>query len=280
MRFAIVSSQRSLPSPGANGSCPACHRPVIAKCGSVRVHHWAHRGERVCDVWWEPRSPWHCAWQDRFPREWQEVIRDAPSGERHIADVHTEHGLTIEFQYSHLPPDERAARERFYGNLVWVVSGARLKGDLPRFLKGMESFTPALRKGLYLTRCPDEVFPRGWINGAVPVFFDFEKACNASQEPQPVTRPLWCLLPGRVFGWSVILRISRDDFVRLAHERARLLPIESIVGSIERIFLAAQRKRQEALARQRSAGSALAWQPFRKAPRFRHRFRRSSRGRA
>ncbi len=94
---------------------------MIAKCGTQRVHHWAHRGERACDAWWEPETPWHRDWKSRFPADWREVIRFSQSGEKHIADVRTEHGLTIEFQHSHLKPDERAAREAFYGNMMWVV---------------------------------------------------------------------------------------------------------------------------------------------------------------
>src|SRR4030095_12105852 len=109
---------------------------MIANCGEVRVWHWAHRGKRTCDRWWEPETEWHRAWKDNFPRDWQEHIHHDPSGEKHIAAVRTGPGLIIEFQHSHLDPQERAARERFYGNMAWVVDGTRLKKDYPRFLKG------------------------------------------------------------------------------------------------------------------------------------------------
>ena len=92
-----------------------------------------HRGDRDCDSWAE-ETPWHRAWKNKFPAECQEFIQhDGQSGERHIADVRTNHGLVIEFQRSHLDPQERATRERFYGNMIWVVDGTRLQRDCPAF---------------------------------------------------------------------------------------------------------------------------------------------------
>jgi competence protein CoiA len=69
----------------------------------------AHRGERFYDLWWEHETEWHRTWKSKFPDDWQEVvIRQDALGEKHIADVHTSHGLTIEFQHSHLRPEERS----------------------------------------------------------------------------------------------------------------------------------------------------------------------------
>src|SRR5262249_30642142 len=120
MRFALASRQRVEAYPGGKGMCPVCNGEVIAKCGTHRVSHWAHRGIRDCDSWAEKETDWHRAWKNNFPAECQEFIQhDGQSGEKHIADVRTPHGLVIEFQHSHLRPLERAGRERFYGNMVW-----------------------------------------------------------------------------------------------------------------------------------------------------------------
>ena len=119
--------------------CRRCNGEVIARCGTRRVAHWAHRGMRDCDTWAEKETDWHRAWKNNFPAECQEFIQhDGQSGEKHIADVRTPHGLVIEFQHSHLDPLERAARERFYGNVVWVVDGTRLQRDYPRFARGKD----------------------------------------------------------------------------------------------------------------------------------------------
>lgn len=159
MQFALVDNERIRPSSGLTALCPACGGAMIAKCGQQRVHHWAHRGARSCDPWWEPETPWHRDWKNAFHASCQEVILHAPSGEKHIADVRTGHGLTIEFQHSHLSPDERAAREQFYKDMMWVVDGARLKRDLPRFIAGFRGFRTLLHKGLFITPTPQEAFP-------------------------------------------------------------------------------------------------------------------------
>lgn len=274
MRYAIVNNERAMPSPGMTGSCPVCRSAVIARCGSVRVHHWAHRGERVCDVWWESRTAWHCNWQDQFPKSWQEVTRSAVSGEKHIADIHTERGLTIEFQYSHLKPEERTARESFYANMAWVVSGARLSGDLPRFLHGRRFFIPIWKKGVHITARPEIAFPHNWLGCTVPVFFDFGDAASLIDTTMPITRPLWCLLPHRVFGMAIVVRVSRDAFVRWAWEREHLLPMHTIVEGVAQV-LAIARVRQAQIARQRAVARALhqrrTWKPRRfnkRLPRF------------
>jgi competence protein CoiA len=87
---------------------------MVAKCGRVKVWHWAHKGRLECDPWYE-ETEWHRSWKDRFPLVWQEQIAyDPDSGEKHIADVSTPNGLIIEFQHSVISPQEIAARETFY----------------------------------------------------------------------------------------------------------------------------------------------------------------------
>lgn len=137
MLWAGIEKVRSAPASGLRGMCPVCARPVIAKCGTQRVHHWAHIGEPACDRWWEPETQWHRMWKLRFPGAWHEcIMHDDATGEKHIADVRTPDGVVMEFQHSHLRADERGAREHFYRNMVWVVDGTRLQRDLPRFIRG------------------------------------------------------------------------------------------------------------------------------------------------
>ncbi|MBH5371012.1 competence protein CoiA family protein [Bradyrhizobium glycinis] len=79
--------------------------------------------------------------EEHFPAHFQEYIQhDLKAGERDIADVRTDHGLVLEFQHSHLDEKERAAREQYYGNMIWIVDGTRLQRDYPRFLKGKDGF--------------------------------------------------------------------------------------------------------------------------------------------
>jgi len=75
MRYALVNNKRVEASHGLSALCPACAQPMVAKCGDRRVHHWAYRGRRTCDHWWEPETRWHRQWKSRFPADWQEFVR-------------------------------------------------------------------------------------------------------------------------------------------------------------------------------------------------------------
>lgn len=232
MRFALINNERVDAAPDLKGLCPGCLHPVIAKCGTRRIWHWAHRAERICDKWWEPETDWHRSWKNNFPTARQEVIRfDPQTGEKHIADVCTEHGLVIEFQHSHLKPEERSARESFYQNMVWIVDGTRLKRDYPRFQKAWPTFTRLNRNGFFCIHFPDECFPTDWLGSTVPVIFDFQ-GVEPSDPPDILRNTLWCLLPGRAGGYSVVVGISRNDFVTTVSSRAELLPAHQIVNAV------------------------------------------------
>jgi competence protein CoiA len=174
MRIAHVCGKRTEASKGARGECPSCGSDVIAKCGQVKVNHWAHIGKRNCDSWWEKETEWHRAWKNNFPIEWQEIpMPDELTSEKHIADVRTSHDLIIEFQHSHIDPEERYSREKFYQNMVWVVDGTRLKRDYPRFLKGINSLRNTTKPGHYVVDFPNKVFPNAWLDSSVPVILIF-----------------------------------------------------------------------------------------------------------
>ena len=229
MRYALAGGQRVEVYPGGRGICLLCNGEVIAKCGTHRVAHWAHRGMRDCDTWAEKETDWHLAWKNNFPVECQEFIQhDAQSGEKHIADVRTPHGLVIEFQHSHLDPQERDARERFHGNMVWVVDGTRLHRDYPRFNKGKDDLRPTYLQGYFLLTFPEECFPAMWLDSSVPVIFDF-RCADDSQPPDASRDALWCLLPGRTEGSAVVVRLSREEFVKVAPCRPQLLPVLEIL---------------------------------------------------
>ncbi len=260
MRFALVNNERAEASPKLKGACPGCGQPVTSKCGKQRIWHWAHDIKRTCDKWWETETDWHRNWKDKFPSAWQEKIQhDVPSGEKHIADVCTAHGLVIEFQHSHLEPQERTAREKFYGNMIWIVDGARLKRDYPRFTKGKAHFRGTQAKGFFLSAFPGECFPSAWLESKVPVIFDFRNT-GATEQQNMMQEPLWCLLPGRAEGHAVVVAISRDQFVSVLLTRPHLLPAQEYVDAFtqlirdERKIAAIQeRRRYERLTRNAGA---------------------------
>lgn len=172
MKFALVDGARRVPEPGLSGKCPIFGHPMVAKCGLIRVHHWAHQGSPSCDPWWENETEWHRAWKGHFPEEWQEVIHAAEHGEKHIADVKTDHGWVLEFQHSPIKPEERHSREVFYKQLIWVVDGLRRKRDVPQFNSALEAGKP-VGPLVRLTFADECALLREWSGSTSLVFIDF-----------------------------------------------------------------------------------------------------------
>lgn len=134
MRYANVNGVKSEAQPKVRGICRACVGEVISKCGKHVVWHWSHLSLTDCDRWWEAETEWHRRWKDRFPETWQEVIsHDEFTGEKHIADIQTDHGVVVEFQRSTIEPSEVVAREQFYKRMVWVIDGSRNELDCVNF---------------------------------------------------------------------------------------------------------------------------------------------------
>lgn len=138
----------------------------------------------------------------------------------------------IEFQHSHLDPQERATRERFYGNMVWVVDGTRLQRDYPRFTRAKDDLRRTPVQGLqghFLLAFPEECFPKKWLDSSVPVIFDF-RGTDENHAPDVFRDTLWCLLPGRAEGSAVVVGMSREEFVKVAPSRPQLLPVQETLA--------------------------------------------------
>jgi hypothetical protein len=223
MKFAIVDNQRAEATiSGAKGVC-LCGSELIAKCGEVRINHWAHKGNRLCDPWWE-ETEWHRAWKGLFPNDWQEVRQQANSGEWHIADVKTGQGWVNEFQHSHIHPDERRARNDFYQpKLVWIVDGTRRKRDQLKFfelLKNGKSVGERLR--ILPSFSEDEcALVRDWGGSNAPVFFDFGP-----------TELLWCIVPKGGNQNVYAAGFTRAEFIGFHLADATQMDFSKILGKI------------------------------------------------
>jgi competence protein CoiA len=206
MKFAVVNGQRQEAQPGLSGECQGCGSPVVAKCGEVRIWHWAHLTRRTCDVWWENETEWHRAWKALFPDSWQEIVHPAEDGMKHIADVKTDHGWVIEFQHSHIKPEERRSRDAFYKKLVWVVDATRLTRDAAQFAKALRAGTP-VGGNPFLRQVRTEAcrLLREWSGSPAPIFFDFGDEW------------LWWLLARRSDEPAYIARFPRMGFVVIHH---------------------------------------------------------------
>lgn len=215
MKFALVENKKIEATKGAKGNCPCCGSEVIAKCGAIKINHWAHKKISTCDPWWERETEWHRAWKNNYPDDWQEIsFTDEQTGEKHIADVRTSHNLIIEFQHSHIEQQERVSRERFYKNMVWVVDGTRLKRDYPRFLKGKDDNIRLTNKqGFFTVNFPDECFPSAWLESSVPVIFDF-LGMESIDNLNDFRNNLYCLLPKQNKRESILVVFLRESFIQ------------------------------------------------------------------
>jgi hypothetical protein len=212
MKFALVNNNRIEATKGARGVCPHCNSKVIAKCGKLKVNHWAHKRSRNCDSWWEPETDWHRLWKGRFPVGWQEVsFEDEKTGEKHIADVFTEHDLVIEFQHSHIKAEEQMSRENFYKNMVWVVDGTRLKSDFPRFEKANRRKTN--RRHIFGVWLENNCFPHAWLDRKTPVIFDFLGTDKLGAK-NDLRKNLYCLFPQTLGEHRIFAEITRTAFIK------------------------------------------------------------------
>jgi hypothetical protein len=171
--------------------------------------HWAHLKSKACDPWWEPETEWHRSWKDQFPVAWQEIGHTAQSGERHRADVKTESGLVLEFQYSPLSDAERVSREEFYTRLVWVVHANRRRRDRKKFFFSLSGpLNPAAWSlGTFSIHRDDSALLRDWGKSRAPVYFDFG-------ETEQGESPLWRLYPLSDSMLAYLTPVVRAEFVR------------------------------------------------------------------
>lgn len=117
MQFAIVNGVKKRAEKGSVGICSCCKNKVIAKCGDIKIWHFAHENLDDCDKWSEGETRWHIKFKNMFPEGSQEVTM-----KNHRADIY-HNGYVIELQHSPISVFEANEREEFYsgyGKMVWV----------------------------------------------------------------------------------------------------------------------------------------------------------------
>lgn len=239
MHFALIDNNRIEAQPKLSGLCSCCSKPVIAKCGTRKIWHWAHKSKTDCDIWWEPETEWHRTWKNNFLADWQEVLlHDERAGEKHIADVRTVNNLVLEFQHSHIKPEERTSREQFYKNMVWIVDGTRLKNDYPRFLKGKKNcfeniiFYNTDNPKIFRVDLIDWCFPTAWLNSSVPVIFDFQ-GDGSFDDSEGLRNTLYCLFP-QVGKYARVAEISRKAFINATTNGEWTLRVQEFITELKK----------------------------------------------
>ncbi|HRK06596.1 MAG TPA: competence protein CoiA family protein [Pseudobdellovibrionaceae bacterium] len=208
MKFAQANGQREVAKPDLSGSNPVCERPVVSKCGEIKVWHRAHKGKCECDPWQDNEAEWHRVWKGHFPYDWQERIHTDENVERHIADVKIIKDWVLEFQHSYIELTELQVRNAFYKKLVWVADGTRRKRDKQQLFESLREVaqvsnpqSPVRRDFKVLPN--DSALIRDWSGGHAPIFVDF-----GSEDPV-----LWCLISKFSEGEIYVLEFWRAGFI-------------------------------------------------------------------
>jgi hypothetical protein len=234
MKLADIEGNVREAQPGLTGKCRDCGHDVVAKCGQYRMWHWAHSKSKACDPWWEPETEWHRSWKNQFPVAWQEIGHTAQSGERHRADVKTESGLVLEFQYSALSEAERVSREDFYPRLVWVVHAVRRLRDRTKFFDLLRPLRVASGVPTYaIHRYDGSALLRDWGKSRAPVYFDFG-------ETEQGDSPLWRLYPLSGDVLAYLSPIVRAEFVKAHRDGVNLEQMFDQIFARDREIASAQ----------------------------------------
>ena len=217
MRFALSNNERIEPTKGAKGVCPCCGSELVAKCGEIKRHHWSHK-KKCDDHWWENETEWHRNWKNKFPKEWQEIIQRDESGEKHIADVKTGSGWTIEFQHSPISKEERDSRDYFYNKLIWIVDGTRRKTDIEQFDNLIYHASNISNEPFILRVFDEETLDRfrlnqEWGSSKSLVLFDFGKSEVRYRDEYKSNEDLWLIHPSR--DRTYITSISKHSFIEM-----------------------------------------------------------------
>jgi len=254
MHFALIDNIRIEAQPQLKGLCSCCSKPVIAKCGTRKIWHWAHKSKTECDNWWEPETEWHRTWKNNYPTDWQEVsLLDERTGEKHIADVRTVHNLIVEFQHSPIKPEERTSREQFYKNMVWIVDGTRLKYDYPRFLKGKKNsfentiFYNTDNSKIFRVDLIDWCFPTAWLESSVPVILDF-RGDGSMDDSEGLRNTLYCLFP-QVGRYARVAEISRKAFINATTNGEWTLRVQKFINDFRQQDEIERKEQQQTMSR-------------------------------
>ena len=157
----IFDLNRNKALPGSTSECPCCKSKIVAKCGSIKIWHWAHESLGECDSNWEPMTQWRLDWQAKVREELTEIIMG-----HHIADIRLTSGKVVEIQHSTLPLEVVQEREAFYGNMTWIFDG---KDFFRRLVIKEKEFNGEPSHGFRFKN------PRSYITGATkyPFYIDF-----------------------------------------------------------------------------------------------------------
>ncbi len=219
MLTARAADGKRIPAANDDGSkntaawCPCCGKPMVARVGTERRPHWAHKSAERCDEWWEVESEWHIEWRKRFldaakPNvkiEVEHVLEK--DGSRHFSDVRIDDRLSIILRRARMDDAMKSERLSFFGDLIWLVQAKNSEYNrLIRQLNEFELHTAVGLKDCNICVNADKSFFSSWKNARCLVVFDFRLASGSDSEKLRV------VVPGSGLSRNIVC-LGVDDFV-------------------------------------------------------------------
>ncbi len=150
MLYAIKNNEKITATiSGDRALCPTCSEEVVAKCGTIMIHHWAHKTNSLCVGSGE--TSWHLSWKSIAHPDNVEVAIG-----NHRADIVLADKSILELQHSYISTEDIDAREEEYEKLTWLLD---FELDPKIKMKPANFYNPK-----------DTRFKAAW-KGKLPIFF-------------------------------------------------------------------------------------------------------------
>lgn len=81
------TNKRVKAMPGMQAICPGCEEKVIARCGNIKIWHWAHKSG-LCKYDSEPETEWHLEWKNNALKMGMEIEKIFDPFQRFRADIY------------------------------------------------------------------------------------------------------------------------------------------------------------------------------------------------
>jgi len=113
------------PAPGLHGFCLECGKEVFSKMynPAFRQPHFSHFTDAECPGdRYDKKSEWHYSWQKYLsPPDVEIEVPIKCDNYLKRADIRLKNGRVVEVQRSSMPSAELLHREKFYGNMFWII---------------------------------------------------------------------------------------------------------------------------------------------------------------
>ena len=218
---------------GERGICPLCGTEMVARVGSERVPHWAHKIKSECDPWYEQESKWHFDLYKQFDVLISKKIQLTDQsvqfgelydkkGEKHYVNVLAKNRV-VQFRNTPISLDLRAAYERFFDNLTWIVQISN-KNKVKKFGKSFgESLYSTKKLGhdqivnsrqIYWLFDKGNVLPKVWAESSVPLVLDFSEDVDVEDDQKTnLAHSFWLVIPHEYERLSMVLRYKKEALI-------------------------------------------------------------------